>query len=64
MAEEWVKDAHSEARLADNLRVETNKSLATAEKKNKELALKLATEDRERKSVEAGLKNAQAKAEE
>ena len=64
MAEEWVKDTKSEARLADNLRVETNKSLATAEKRNKELALKLATEDKERKSAEVGLKNAQAKAEE
>ena len=64
MAEEWVKDTKSEARLANNLRVETNKSLATAEKRTKELALKLATEDKERKSAEAGLKNAQAKAEE
>lgn len=59
-----MKDVRSKARLTDNLRIETRKSLATTEKKNKELALKLATEDRERKSVKAGLKNAQAQAKE
>ena len=59
-----MKDTKSKARLADNLRVETSKSLATAKKKNKELALKLAIEDRERKSAKAGLKNVQAKAKE
>ena len=36
MAEEWVKDARSMARLADNLHTETSKALATAEHKNKE----------------------------
>jgi len=64
MVEEWVKDAWFEARLADNLFVETNKSLATVKQKNKELTLKLADEDRGRKSAEAGLKNAQAQVEE
>lgn len=49
MVEEWEKDAWSEARLVDNLHVKTSKSLATVEEKNKELALKLATEDKERK---------------
>ena len=63
MAEGWVKDAQSEARLTDNLRTETSKSSAIVEYKNKELTLKLATEDRGRKSVEAGLKNAQVQAE-
>ena len=64
MAEKWVKDAWSEARLADNLRAETSKSLATAKQKNKEITTKLAAEDRGRKSAEAGLKNVQAQVEE
>ena len=61
---EWVKDTQNKARLADNLRVETSKSLATVESKNKELALKLAAADRDRKSTEAGLRTAKAQAEE
>ena len=64
MAEEWVKDVQSKARLADNLCIETKKSLVIVEKKNKELAVKLATKDRERKSAEVHLKNTQAQAEE
>ena len=64
MAEEWVKDAHNKARLADNLRAETNKSLAIVEGGNKELALKLATADRNRRSAEAGLRTAKAQTEE
>lgn len=56
MVEEWVKDAQNEARAVDNLYLEVSKSLATAESKNKDLPLKLATTDRDRKSVEAGLK--------
>ena len=31
MAEEWVKDARNEARLAYNLRVKTSKALGIAE---------------------------------
>ena len=58
MAEEWVKDARSVARLADNLHTETSKALATAEHKNKEFTTKLAAEDKGRKSTKAGLKNA------
>lgn len=58
MAEEWVKAPRSKARLIDNLRAETSKSLATAEKKNKELAQKLVTADKDRKSAKASLKNA------
>lgn len=58
MAEEWVKDAQNEARLADNLRVETSKALGATEQKKKKLTTKLAAEDRGRKSAEAGLKNA------
>ena len=59
-----MKDAQYEGRLEDNLHVETSKSLATIEKKNKELALKLVTADKDRKSTEAGLKNAQTLVEE
>ena len=42
-----MKDAQNVARLANNLRTETSKSLATTESKNKELALKLATANRD-----------------
>ena len=64
MAEEWVKDTRNEARLADNLRTEIDKALATAKQKNKKFTMKLAAEDRWRKSAEVGLKNAQAQVEE
>ena len=37
---------------------ETSKALAIAEHKNKEFTMKLAAEDRGRKSAKAGLKNA------
>lgn len=56
MAEESVKDAQNEARATDNLRTEVSKSLATAESKNKDLVVKFATTNRDRKSVEASLK--------
>ena len=59
-----MKDARNEARLADNLRVEASKSLTVAECRNKELALKLATADRDRMSVKAGLRNTEAQTEE
>ena len=62
--EKWVKDARNEARLANNLRVEASKSLTVAEGKSKELALKLATADRDRMSVKAGLRNTEAQMEE
>lgn len=61
---EWVKDARNEARLVDNLRVKTSKSLIAAESRNKELALKLATTDRDQRSVKAGLRTAEAQVEE
>ena len=63
-AEEWVKDARNEARLAYNLRVKTSKALGIAEQKNKELTTKLVTKDRGRKSAKVGFKNAQAQDEE
>ena len=58
-----MKDTWSEAKLTENLRAETSKSLAMAEHKNKELTLKLAVEDKGRKSVKVGLNNGQAQAE-
>ena len=58
MAEEWVKDAHNEARVKANLRAKTNRALGTTEQKNKELTAKPTAEEREQKRVEAGLKNA------
>lgn len=51
-----MKDARNEARLVENLHVETTKALGATEQKNKELALKLATADRDQKKPEAGLK--------
>ena len=57
-AEEWVKDAQNEVKVEANLRVETSKALGAAIQKNQELIAKLIVEERERKSVEAGLKNA------
>ena len=44
VAEEWVKDARNEVEA--NLYAETNKALGIAEKKNKELAVKLTAEER------------------
>ena len=58
MVEEWVKDACNEARVEANLRTETNKTLGAAKQKNQELIAKLTVKDKERRSVEAGLKNA------
>ena len=53
-----MKVAQSKARITNNLHAETSKSLATAEKKNKEFALKLVTADKDRKSAKTSLKNA------
>ena len=55
-----MKDAYNEARLTDNLRAKANKSFAVAKGRNKELALKLATADRDWRSAEASLRNAEA----
>ena len=58
-----MKDARNKATLANNLYVEANKSLAIAESKNKELALKLAIADKDWRSAEVGLRNAEAQME-
>ena len=44
------------------LRLETEKALGAAKEENKELFSKLIVEERERRSVKAGLKNAQTQA--
>ena len=59
-----MQATRTEARLENNLRAETSKALATAKQKNKKFTIKLAAEDRWRKSAEVGLKNAQAQVEE
>jgi len=43
--------------------LETEKALGAAKQENKELLSKLTTEERDRRSAEAGLKNAQTQAE-
>ena len=60
MAEEWVRDAHNKARVEANLHAKTNKVMGAAEQKNQELM----AEEKERRSTETGLKNAQDQAEE
>ena len=57
--EEWVKQAQNDAKNEVHLCVEAEKSFGIAKQKCKELASKLTTEERERSSAEAGLKNAQ-----
>lgn len=44
----------------DNIHTETRKSLTTAESRNKEFALKLATGNRDWRSAEAGLRITEA----
>ena len=55
-----MKDTRNEARLADDLLAEASKSLAIVTNGNKELALKLATANRDWRSAEASLWNAEA----
>ena len=55
-----MKDAHNEARLADNLHSEASKFLAIAEGRNNELAIA----DRDRRSVDVGFRSAEAQAKE
>ena len=63
MAEEWFKDARNNVKNMVYLRLETEKALGAAKEENKELLSKLIVEERERRSVKAGLKNAQTQAE-
>ena len=63
VAEEWVKNVWNEARVEANLRDKADKALGAAKQKNQELSTQLTTEEKARKSIKAGLKNAQDQAE-
>ena len=63
MAEELVKKARNDAKNKVYLCLETEKALRAAKEENNELLSKLTVKERERKSVKAGLKNAQTQAE-
>ena len=57
-AKEWVKEARNDVKNEVHLCLEIEKALGAAKEENKELLSKLITKERERMSVEAGLKNA------
>ena len=63
MAEEWVKEVRNDVRNEVYFRLKIEKALGATMEENKELLSKLTTEDRERNSAEAGLKNAQTQSE-
>ena len=63
MVEKWVKDAGNDVKNEVHIRLEIEKALGAVKEENKELLSKLIVEERERRSVEAGLKNAQTQAE-
>ena len=56
MAEEWVKNAHSEARAAMDARSETEVELGTLKENHSKMAEQLKEVVRARDSAEAGLK--------
>ena len=58
MAEEWDKKARNDVKNEVHLRLKTEKALRVAKEENKKLFSKLIAEERERRSVKAGLKNA------
>ena len=59
MVEEWVKETRNDVKNEVYLRLETEKALGAVKEENKELLSKLTAEERKRRSVETGLKNAQ-----
>ena len=63
MAEEWVNKARNGAKTEVHFHVKMEKALGAMKEENKDLLSKLATEERERKSAQTGLKNAEAQAE-
>ena len=63
MAKEWGNKACNDAKSEVNFRLETEKALRVVKEENKDLLSKLITEERERKSAQAGLKTAEAQAE-
>ena len=62
MAEEWVRDAHNEARVKAHSLAEVEKSLGVLKQEQAELSDKLVTADRARLSAETGLKNMEMQA--
>ena len=58
MVEEWVKETRNDVKNEVHLRLDTEKALGATKEENKELLSKLTAEERERRSTEAGLKNA------
>ena len=63
VAEKWVKEARGEAKNEMLLRHDAEKALGAAKAEIKELRAKLVVEERERKSAQAGLKNAEVQVE-
>ena len=63
MAKKWVKEARNNVKNKVQLRLETEKALRVAKEENKELLSKLTAKERERRNVEARLKNAQTQTE-
>ena len=59
MVEEWVKETQNDVKNEVYLRLKTEKALGAVKEENKELLSKLTAEERKRRSVETGLKNAQ-----
>jgi len=59
VAEEWVKEARNDVKNKVYLYLETKKALGATKEENKELLPKLITEEKDRRSAKAGLKNAQ-----
>ena len=57
MAEEWVKEARNDVKNEVLLCFETENALGVAKEESKELLSKLIVEEKERRSIEAGLKN-------
>ena len=62
MVEKWAKDAGNDVKNEVHIRLEIEKALRATKEENKELLSKLIVEERERRSVEARLKNAQTQA--
>ena len=63
VVEEWVNEAQNDVKNEVHLRLETEKALGAVKEEIKELLSKLTVEERERRSAEAGLKNAQTQVE-
>ena len=64
MAEEWVQSAHNKFDAESQSRCEVEKALGTTNHEKTELVEKLKATKSARQSAEAGLKNAEAQAEE